>query len=169
VLSRRREEVADPLFSTSIAFFAAYWRNRFSGQLTRAANRRIVAPKQKTGVGAMSPVREKFGAFIRRERENKEIGLREMAKMIGVSPTYLSKVERDEFSPPTEDRVRAIAQVIGCDVDELLARAGRVATDLSDIIKRHPVELAALLRTTKGLTTEDIALLARNAQRAKHK
>jgi transcriptional regulator with XRE-family HTH domain len=41
--------------------------------------------------------REKFGAFIRREREAKEIGLREMAKMIGISPTYLSKVERDEF------------------------------------------------------------------------
>ena len=29
---------------------------------------------------------EKFGAFVRRERERKEIGLREMAKMIGVSP-----------------------------------------------------------------------------------
>ena len=38
---------------------------------------------------------ERFGAFVRREREAKEIGLREMAKMIGV--TYLSKVERDEF------------------------------------------------------------------------
>ena len=36
---------------------------------------------------------EKFGAFIRKEREGKEIGLREMAKMIRVSPTYLSKVE----------------------------------------------------------------------------
>jgi transcriptional regulator with XRE-family HTH domain len=34
-----------------------------------------------------------FGAFVRREREAKEIGLREMAKKIGVSPTYLSKVE----------------------------------------------------------------------------
>ena len=50
---------------------------------------------------------------------------------------------------PAEDRVKAIAQIIGCDVDELLARAGRVASDLSDIIKRRPVELAALLRTTK--------------------
>jgi transcriptional regulator with XRE-family HTH domain len=117
----------------------------------------------------MSPVREKFGPFIRRERDKKGIGLREMAKMIKVSPTYLSKVERDEFAPPAEDKVRAIAQIIGCDVDELLARAGRVATDLSDIIKRHPVELAALLRTTKGWTTEDIARLARNAQRAKDK
>ena len=111
--------------------------------------------------------REKFGAFIRREREAREIGLREMAKKIGVSPTYLSKVERDEFPPPAEDKVKAIAKVIGCDTDDLLARAGRVSTDISDIIKRHPVELAALLRTTKGLTAGDIARLARNAQKTK--
>jgi len=115
----------------------------------------------------MSISREKFGAFIRREREGKEIGLREMAKMIGVSPTYQSKVERDEFPPPAEDKVRAIAKIIECDVDDLLARAGRVSTDITDIIKRHPVELAALLRTIKGLTADDIARLARQAQKAK--
>jgi transcriptional regulator with XRE-family HTH domain len=111
--------------------------------------------------------REKFGAFIRREREAKEIGLREMAKMIGVSPTYLSKVERDEFPPPAEDKVKAIAKIIGCDTDDLLARAGRVSTDISEIIKRHPVELAALLRTTRGLKAEDIIGLVRDAQKAK--
>jgi transcriptional regulator with XRE-family HTH domain len=116
----------------------------------------------------MTSGRERFGAFIRREREAKEIGLREMAKMIGVSPTYLSKVERDEFPPPAEDKVKAIARIIERDADELLARAGRVSSDLSEIIKRHPVELAALLRTTKGLTAEDIARLAREAQNRKH-
>jgi transcriptional regulator with XRE-family HTH domain len=113
--------------------------------------------------------RKKFGALVRQEREAEEIGLREMAKMIGVSPTYLSKVERDEFPPPAEDRVKQIAKVIGYDADELLALAGRVASDISDIIKRQPVELAALLRTTKGLKAEDIARLAREAQRAKDK
>jgi hypothetical protein len=115
----------------------------------------------------MVSAREKFGALVRREREAKEVGLREMAKMIGVSPTYLSKVERDEFPPPAEDKVKAIAEIIGCDTDDLLARAGRVSTDISDIIKRHPVELAALLRTTKGLTADDIARLARQAQKVK--
>ena len=115
----------------------------------------------------MTDKRKQFGEFVRQKREAKEIGLREMAKMIGVSPTYLSKVERDEFSPPAEDKVRAIAGIIGCDVDDLLARAGRVSTDITDIIKRRPVELAALLRTTKGLTAEDIARLARQAQRVK--
>ena len=112
---------------------------------------------------------EKFGALVRRRREAKEIGLREMAKMINVSPTYLSKVERDEFPPPVEDKVRAIAKIIEWNADDLLARAGRVSADISDIIKRHPVQLAALLRTTKGLTSEDIARLTSDAQRAKDK
>jgi transcriptional regulator with XRE-family HTH domain len=111
--------------------------------------------------------RVKFGAFVRRKRLEKQIGLREMAKMIGVSPTYLSMVERDEFPPPAENKVKAIAKIVECDADDLLARAGRVSTDISDIIKRHPVELAALLRTTKGLTAQDITRLARRAQKTK--
>lgn len=106
---------------------------------------------------------------MRRKREEKEIGLREMAKKIGVSPTYISKVERNEFPPPAEDKVRLIAKEIECDVDELLALAGRVSTDLSDIIRRNPVEMAALLRTTKGLSAADLHKLAREAQKAKGK
>jgi transcriptional regulator with XRE-family HTH domain len=117
----------------------------------------------------MKAGREKFGAFIRREREAKEIGLREMAKKIGVSPTYLSKVERDEFPPPAEDKVRKIASVLGLDADELLALAGRVASDLTDIIRERPREMADFLRAAKGLTAEDMARLARQAQRAKEK
>ena len=76
---------------------------------------------------------------------------------------------RSEFPPPAEDKVKAVAQIIVCDVDELLARAGRVATDLSDIIKQQPRELAALLRSTKGLTAEDLLKLARQARRAQEK
>ena len=113
--------------------------------------------------------KEKFGEFVRREREAKEIGLREMAKMIGVSPTYLSKIERDEFPPPAEDKVRKIAEIIGRDPDELLALAGRVASDLTDIIRQRPREMADFLRAAKGLTADDISRLARQAQRAKEK
>jgi len=112
---------------------------------------------------------KKFGALVRREREAKEIGLREMAKMIGVSPTYLSKVERDEFPPPVEDKVRKIAEIIGRDPDELLALAGRVASDLTDIIRERPREIADFLRAARGLTAEDMARFARQAQKAKEK
>jgi transcriptional regulator with XRE-family HTH domain len=110
---------------------------------------------------------EKFGALIRTERERREIGLREMAKRIRVSPTYLSKVERDEFPPPAEDKVRAIAEIIEWDVDDLLARAGRVSSDITEIIRRQPAALAALLRTANGLSADEIARLVRQAQKAK--
>ena len=113
--------------------------------------------------------RKSFGALVRREREAKQIGLREMAKKIGVSPTYLSKVERDEFPPPAEDKVRKIAEIIGRDADELLALAGRVASDLTDIIRQRPREMADFLRAARGLTADDIARLARAAQKAKEK
>jgi transcriptional regulator with XRE-family HTH domain len=58
-----------------------------------------------------------------------------MAKKIGVSPTYLSKIERDEFPPPAEDKVKKMAEILGRDQDELLALAGRVASDLTEIIR----------------------------------
>jgi transcriptional regulator with XRE-family HTH domain len=107
--------------------------------------------------------KETFGAYIRREREARRLGLRQMAKKIGVSPTCLSKVERDEFTTPTEEKVRAIARFIERDPDELLAMAGRVSSDILDIIKRHPMELSTFLRS---LSDEDIARLRRNALEA---
>ena len=115
----------------------------------------------------MASGKEKFGAFVRREREGKGIGLREMARLIGVSPTYLSMVERDAMQPPAEDKVKAIATIINCDADDLLARAGRLSTDIAEIIKRRPVELAALLRNTRRLSVAEIVELARQAQKTK--
>jgi transcriptional regulator with XRE-family HTH domain len=64
-----------------------------------------------------------FAATLRRLREERKIGLRKFAHMVGMSPTYLSKVERDEFNPPSEEKIRAIAAALGQDADELLALA----------------------------------------------
>jgi HTH-type transcriptional regulator, competence development regulator len=111
----------------------------------------------------MTVGKETFGACIRRERESRRLGLRQMAKKIGVSPTYLSKVERDEFTPPTEEKVRAIARFIERDPDELLAMAGRVSSDILEIIKHHPMELSTFLRS---LSDEDIGRLRHTAQDA---
>ncbi len=101
----------------------------------------------------------KFGAFIRRKREalDPKVGLREMSKKIGVSPTYLSKVERDEFPPPAEGKVIAIAGILDLDVDELLARAGKVSSDLTQIIRERPREMASILRGTRGMSEGEMA------------
>ena len=96
-----------------------------------------------------------FGSLVRQERERRKIGLREMARQIGVSPTYLSLVERDEFPPPAEDKVAAIAKIIGCDRDELLALAGKVSSDLQEKIKEKPRATARLIHSFSELSRED--------------
>ena len=68
-----------------------------------------------------------FGATIRKLREERGIGLRQFARMIEVSATYLSKIEREELPPPAEGRVKEIARLLEQDPDELLALAGKVA------------------------------------------
>jgi HTH-type transcriptional regulator, competence development regulator len=65
--------------------------------------------------------------------------------------------------------VRRIAEILDRDPDELLALAGRVASDLTDIIRQQPREMADFLRATKGLTAEELAKLAHRAQKAKGK
>jgi transcriptional regulator with XRE-family HTH domain len=114
----------------------------------------------------MAPGKDKFGAFIRKEREAKGISLRDLAKRIGVSPTFLSKVETEDWKPK-EDKLRKIAEIIECNGDELVARAGRVPSDLADIIKQHGArpELEVLLRTTKRFTSEDMSKLVQQARR----
>lgn len=109
-----------------------------------------------------------FGRTVREKRVERQIGLREFAKQIGVSPTYLSKVERGEFAPPAEDKVVRIAQLLELDRDALLALAGKVASDVQGIIRRHPVETASFLRSTQGWTAERLAAFVKDAAR-KHK
>lgn len=61
----------------------------------------------------------------------------------------------------------AIAKIIECDPDVLLAMAERMPSDLAGIIQRNPVEISALLRTADGLTTDEIVWLAGEARKAK--
>ena len=112
---------------------------------------------------------KKFGAHIRNLREAKGISLRKFAERAQISPTYLSKVERDEFPPPGEEAVRRIAEILGEDPDELLALAGKVASDLPEIIQQHPREMATFLRAASGLPASEIAKLARRAEGLKKK
>ncbi len=118
----------------------------------------MIKEKQKT-----------FGATIRAWREEKEIGLRRFADMVGMSPTYLSKVERDEFPPPGEEKIKAIAKELDRDSDELLALAGRVASDLEEIIQQNPREMATFLRAARSLPSKDIEQLTKQVERKQRK
>ena len=109
-----------------------------------------------------------FGATVRKEREAKSISLRKFAAMVNMSPTYLSKVERGEFPPPAEEKVVAIANALDQNPDELLALAGRVASDLDQIIQEQPTEMATFLRAATGLSSTRLGLFAKEAEKLKH-
>jgi transcriptional regulator with XRE-family HTH domain len=109
---------------------------------------------------------EKFGAYIRGHREARGMSLRDLAKAAGVSPTFMSKVETEDWKPK-EEKLRKIAQVLGLDGADLVARAGRVPSDLSDIIKEHGARpgLETLLRTTKRFSPQEMEKLVQHAEK----
>ena len=103
-----------------------------------------------------------FGTYIRGRREalgegNKDFSVRKVAKVIGVEPAFLSKVEREIVAPPSEAKVIALANVLGEDQDVLLAMAGKVSSDLLNIIRDRPALFAELIRKLK--TEPDHAVL----------
>ena len=115
----------------------------------------------------MAPRRKHLGEIIREKRVEKEITLRRFAEMLGVSPTYVSQCEQGEGSPPTAARLLEIAKILGEDADALIAMAGRVPEDLSDIIRENPKEMATFLREASGLTPEQLSKLTEQARRLK--
>jgi len=109
----------------------------------------------------MTAQKPKFGTFVRERRTSKGYSLRRFAELVGVSPTYLSHVEQGKVdSPPTADRVRRMAELLGESTDELMAMAGRLPDDVRDIIQTQPEAMATLLRAARGLTAEQLQKLS---------
>lgn len=97
----------------------------------------------------------------------KGYSLRKFAQLVDVSPTYLSQVEQMKVDPPTADRVKRMAEILGEDVDEWTALAGRLTQDLPDIIHEQPKEMADMLRAVRGLTADQIRKLRDEAKSMK--
>lgn len=87
-----------------------------------------------------------FGSHVRETRQAKNIGLRELAGRIEVEPAYLSKIERGIFPPPSEALIVKIASQLGEDSDRLLAMAGKIPTDVKEMIIESEGLLAKRLR-----------------------
>ena len=77
-----------------------------------------------------SAERETFGQTIRRLRIEAGLTQRKLAEELGIDFTYLSKVENDRGEPPAEEKVRRLAAILGCNEEELLARAVKFPPEL---------------------------------------
>jgi len=110
-----------------------------------------------------------YGAYVRQTREqrresDRSYSLRQVAIRIGVEPAYLSKIERDQVSPPSEATTRKLAAELGEDPDVLLAMSGKVSTDLKDIILKRPTLFADLIRELKDTPDHAILRIARDVR-----
>jgi len=88
----------------------------------------------------------KFGPHLRETREARGVTLRGLARIIEVEPAYLSKIEREIFPPPSEALIVKIAAHLGEDPDRLLALAGKIPSDVKDMIIQSEGRLAGLVR-----------------------
>lgn len=87
-----------------------------------------------------------FGPFIRESREARAITLRGLARLLEIEPAYLSKIERGIFPPPSEALILKIAAHLAEDPDRLLALAGKIPSDIKDMIIQSEGQLAKKLR-----------------------
>jgi transcriptional regulator with XRE-family HTH domain len=113
---------------------------------------------------------ETFGGYVRKAREKLQeseggsFSLRQVAARVGVAPAYLSQVERDEGSPPAEQRIKLLAQELRIDSNILLAMAGKVSSELQSIVMKRPELFAEMLIACKSLPDNAILKLVREVR-----
>ncbi len=95
-----------------------------------------------------------FGKSIRTARRDKGYSQRELATLVEVDYTYLSKLENNRAEyPPKEDVIRALAQHLELDAEKLSYLAGRItaadAKVVQELAKTHQKQMPVLLRTIR--------------------
>jgi transcriptional regulator with XRE-family HTH domain len=88
-----------------------------------------------------------FGRWLRQTREGQQVGLRALAEKMGISPTFLSRVETGaEPCPPAEPHLRVAATVLGVDADEVVVRARGCPVDVAGWLQAEPTRIHAVRR-----------------------
>jgi transcriptional regulator with XRE-family HTH domain len=110
-----------------------------------------------------------FGTYVRQRREellqaDRRYSLRQVAGRICVEPAYLSKIERGEFAPPSEEVIRKLAFELGENPDILLAMAGKVSKDLLEVIVQRPKLVAELLRQIREMPDHAVLRIVREVK-----
>jgi transcriptional regulator with XRE-family HTH domain len=110
-----------------------------------------------------------LGEFIRERREelreqDARYSVRQVAGRVGIEPSYLSKVERDIGSPPSEETLTRLAAELELDGDVVLALAGKVSSDLRDAIRKRPQLFGELIRELRKMPDRAVLRLVREVR-----
>ncbi|MBK1654914.1 helix-turn-helix domain-containing protein [Allochromatium vinosum] len=86
-----------------------------------------------------------FGDTLRELRVAQQLGLREMAGKAGISPAYLSRIERGKESPPSPEVIKSMARVLATDPDILFRLSSSTDPEIVDFLRSQP-DVMKLLR-----------------------
>ena len=114
-------------------------------------------------------MKDSFADYLRQQREalrseDARYSVRQVAARVGIQPSYLSKIERGEQPPPSEATIVALAADLGEDPDVLLALAGKVSSDLKEVIRKRPQLFAQLIRQLKNMPDRAVLRLVREVR-----
>ena len=105
---------------------------------------------------------ERYGDFIKRHREQKGLYLREVARLLGLSPAYICDMEKNRRNPLYNDKLYKLSAILGLTQDEeyrLFDYSARelhkVPYDIKDIFYNEAGDMCrrALRLTKKGILT----------------
>lgn len=109
-----------------------------------------------------------FGETIRELRVAQNLGLRETATKVNISPTYLSRIERGKEYPPRPEVIKELAHILAADPDVLFRLSSSTDPEIVTFLHDQPAVMN-LLRSIKeaGLTNAEIEQLTDKAQKMK--
>ena len=90
-----------------------------------------------------------FGQILRELRMKAGIGIKRLAPELGVSYTYVSKLENSEILPSAE-LVERVAHYFDFDRDHLPLSAGKVPKEILAILRDNPDDALEFLRKRFG-------------------
>lgn len=100
-----------------------------------------------------------LGEIIREARTGRGMKLRELARRVERTPSYISDIENDR-RVPSEDVLRQIAEVLELDFEDLMAHAGRFGSDAEKYLRRSPAATTLFRRMhEQNLSEEEIRQL----------
>jgi transcriptional regulator with XRE-family HTH domain len=79
-----------------------------------------------------------FGETIRELRIAQDLGLRETAVMVGISPAYLSRIERGKERPPRPEIIKVLAKLLAADPDVLFRLSSSTDPEIVDFLHDQP-------------------------------
>ena len=92
---------------------------------------------------------EEFGDILRELRGKAGVGIKRLAPELGVTYSYLSKLESNQIRP-SEELVGRVADYFHYDRDRLLLAADKIPPEIRQILREHPDDALDFLRERFG-------------------